>query len=251
MKKPKIAILAAVLLGVSFCASPQKKAALDNEKNPQYQFEKAVVALQYGLPDEALKYVGQALSLDPRHYQALRLLGAIQLRKGNYAESAEALEKCLEIRTDAPEVHNNLGKAYENLGQKDKAEAEFKKAYALNGDALAAFNLARLYYERKQLEPALEHIKKAIQGSKGEAAYFNLQGIILNQLGRYPEAVSSFLAGLALLPGDVNMRVNLGLTYANAKQFDKARETFEQVLPLIKDQDLIKRVKEYLQAIKK
>ena len=251
MKRLKIGLMAAILLGTIFCAPSQKKIALDKENDPQYQYEKAVLAMQYGLPDEALKYVDQALSLDPRHFQSLSLQGLIQLKKGNYAESAAAFEKCLEIRTDVADTHNYLGQAYQNLGQKDRAEEEFQKAYALNGNVYAAYNLAQINYEKKSLEPALDYVEKALQGSKKEAAFFNLKGIILNQLGRYPEAVPSFLAGLALMPGDVNMNVNLGITYVNNKQPDKARETFEKVLPLIKDQALIKRVKDYLDAIKK
>jgi len=251
MTKLKIGLLAAILLGTAFCAPSQKKIALDNEKNPQYQYEKALLSMQYGLPGEALKYLDLALLLDPRHYQSLHLLGIIQIKQGKNAEAASTLEKCLEIRTDIPETYADLGIAYKNLGRKDEAEAEFQKAFALNGNAIAAFNLAQINYEKKNLEPALDYVEKAIQGSKKEAAFFNLKGIILNQLGRYPEAVSSFLAGLALMPGDVNMNVNLGITYMNAKQPDKARETFEKVLPLIKDQALIKRVKDYLEAIKK
>jgi len=251
MKKLKIVLLAFAFLGTAFCGSSKKKVALENDKNPQYQYEMALVAMQYKLPDEALKYLDLALSLDPRHYQALNLLGVIQLNKKNYAEAAAALEKCLEIRSDVPEVHTNLGTAYQNLGQKDKAETEFRKAFALNQSAYAAFSLAQFFYEKKDPAQALEFIEKAIRGSKkGEAAYFNLQGIVLNQLERYPEALASFLAGLALMPGDVNMRVNLGITYVNNKQPDKARETFEKVLPLIKDQALIKRVKDYLEVMK-
>ena len=252
MKELKVVLLACLFLGTAFCGPSNKKVALENEKNPQYQYEMALVAMQYKLPDEALKFLDLALSLDPSHYQALNLKGVILLNQKNYAEAAAVLEKSLEIKQDVAEVHTNLGTAYQNLGQKDKAEAEFRTAYGLNQSPYAAFSLAQFFYEKKDPGQALEFIQKAISGSKkGEAAYFNLQGILLNQLERYTEAAASFLAGLALMPGDVNMRVNLGITYFNNKQPDKARETFEKVLPLIKDPALIKRINDYLDAIKK
>jgi ABC-type transporter lipoprotein component MlaA len=44
-------LLAAACFGLAFCATAQKKPKVDNEKDPQYQYEKAIIAMKYGLPD--------------------------------------------------------------------------------------------------------------------------------------------------------------------------------------------------------
>jgi len=70
MKLGKILLLAALGLHFAFCASSQSKIARENENSPQYQYEKAVLAMKYDLIDEAIKYLNQALTLDPNHYQS-------------------------------------------------------------------------------------------------------------------------------------------------------------------------------------
>jgi tetratricopeptide (TPR) repeat protein len=250
MSMRKIMLLSVVTLGLAFCATSQKKLAQDDEKNPQYQYEKAVIAMKYGLPDEALKYVEQALSLDPQHYLSLNLLAMLCLQKEDYAGAAAALEKCLTVKPDFPDGHNNLGTAYLKMGIKDKAMAEFQKAFAGNGNAFAAFNMANLSLERKELPVALDWIEKTVQKSPREAGVYNLKGVILNEMGRYPEAVLSLETGLSLAPADVAININLGIAYMNNKQLDRARKIFEKVLPTIKDEALKSRVAEYIKSIK-
>ena len=246
----KIMLLFVLTMGLSFCATSAKKLSPDNEKNPQYQYEKAVIAMNYGLPEEAVKYVDLALSLDPQHSASLNLLGMLYLQKENYAEAAVALEKCLTVKPDFPEAHNNLGTAYLKMGFKDKAMAEFQKAFAGNGNAFAAFSLAKLHLEKKELPAALDWIEKTIQKSPREAGAYNVKGVILNEMGRYPESVLSLETGLSLAPADVTININLGIACVNNKQLNRAREIFEKILPSIKDEALRSKVAEYIKSIK-
>jgi tetratricopeptide (TPR) repeat protein len=239
-------------LGVISCAASQKKIASDKEKSAQYQYEKAVIAMKYGLADQALDYANQALTLDPRHYLSLNLLGVIHLQKRNFVEAASALEKCLEIKTDYPDALNYLGAVYIESGRKEEAEALFQKSFALDGNAYAAYNLAKLGYEKKEMPSALSYVDQAIQkyGSKPFAPAYNLKGVVLNQMERYTEAVSAFLSALALTPADPNIQINLGISYMNNKQYDKALETFEKALPLVQDSGLKEKIGEYIRALK-
>jgi len=250
MKLYKIWLWLLLSLSLAFCAPSQKKINQDNEKNPQYQYEKAVIAMKYGLTDEAIKYVNQALSLDPRHDKSYGLLGLIHLRKKEYAEAATAFEKSLAIRPDDTDTRNNLASACLGRGQKDKSLEEFQKSFALDNNAYAGYNLAKLYFEKNSLETALDYATKSTQKTKDPAPVYNLKGVILNQMGRYPEAVASFQAALIVNPADVNAGVNLGIAYINNKQLDKAREILEKTLPNIKDEALKNKVIEYLNLIK-
>jgi len=245
-----ILLLFAFSLHLTFCASTQNKAARNTEKDPQYQYEKAIVAMKYNLIDQAIEYLNQALALDSGHYESYNLLGLAYFEKKNYAEAASAYQKCLELRPGVSEVHSNLGFVYEKLGQVNKAEEEYKKSYAIDSNANASFNLARLYLKQNNLSLALDCVQKSIEKNGSLSAAHNLRGVILNQMGRYPEAIESCQNALRLSPNDINLSVNLGIAYINNKEFAKARELFEKILPKVQDQALKDKITEYLNLIR-
>jgi Flp pilus assembly protein TadD len=249
MSKKRLAILAASLI-LSFCASTQQKPSRNPDQDPQYQYEKAVISMRYGLENEALKYLNEALALDPAHVPSLKLLGTVQFKIKNFQEAAAALEQYLELQPDDAEAHTSLGITYEQLGQAARAEAEYKKAISIDGHPEAGFGLAKLYYDQNKLEAGLEIIQAAIQKNPRSAPYYNLQGVILNQMGKYAEALASFQNALQYAPNDIYLAVNLGIAYINNKQPDKARDLLERALPSVQDEELRAKINEYLKLIK-
>ncbi|MFZ2054666.1 MAG: tetratricopeptide repeat protein, partial [Candidatus Aminicenantales bacterium] len=112
MSKKTVAILAASL-ALAFCASTQKKPARNPDKDPQYQYEKAVISVRYGLEDEALKYLNEALALDPAHAPSLKLLGHVQFKKKDFEGAATALGRYMELQPEDSEALTSLGITYE------------------------------------------------------------------------------------------------------------------------------------------
>jgi len=249
MKIKATAILASSLV-LAFCASTQKKASRNPDKDPQYQYEKAVISMRYGLEDEALKYLNEALALDPAHAPSLKLLGHALFKKKSFEEAAAALGLYLELQPDDSEARTSLGITFERLGQSARAEAEYQKALAVDGHPEAGFGLSKLYYEQNKLEAGFEIIRGAIQKNPRSAPYYNLQGVILNQMGKYAEALTSFQNALQYAPNDIYLIVNLGIAYINNKKPAKARELLERVLPSVQDEELKAKINEYLKLIK-
>ena len=231
-------------------AAPGQKKGQAHEKSSQYQYEKGLIALRYGLPDEAIRYGKLAVSIDPEHVESWSLLGSAYYTKGDYALSAEAYGKAAALKPDQAEIQRNLGLANIELKETEKAIAALKKAYDLNGDAEAAYYLGRLFYLEKRYDEALDYAVKSIQKNGRNAGAYNLKGAVLNEIGRPLEAIGSFQAGLVLAPDDVNLQVNLGVAYINAKEPAKAKAVFEAVLPKIQQVVLKTQVENYLKAIK-
>lgn len=221
-----------------------------SENDPQYQVEKGIIALRYGLTDEAIRYGKLALELDPDHFNAYNLLGSAYFTNGEFERSAEAYEKAAALKPEVGEVHRNLGLAYFEIKELEKAEAAFRKAFEMSGDEEAVFYLARTAYNRKDYETALDWTLKAIQNDSKNAGFYNLKGAILNQTERYLEAIGSFQAGLVLAPEDINIQINLGVAYINNEEPEKARAVLEKVLPKIQDAVLRARVENMLKSIK-
>jgi len=229
---------------------PQRKRKVAEEKDPKYQCELGVIALRYGLPDEAVRYGQLAVSLDPAFFDGWNLLGSAYAQKGDLAQAAAAFEKAAAIKPGAVDIQRQLGLVYLGLGETAKAEPALKKAFDAGGDAEAAYALGKLCYNQKRFDEALEYALKAIQKDGASAKAYNLKGVLLNQKGRYSEAAGSFQAGLVLLPEDVGLQVNLGIALFNGGESAKARKVFEAVLPKIQEGELKKQVQDYIQAIK-
>lgn len=241
----------AVLLAFAAClpASAQRRPK-HPEKDPQYQYEKGLVALNYGLPDEAIRYGNLAVSLDPRCYEGHNLLGNAYYKKGDFPQAIAAFEKALELRPELAEPHLNIALALFETGAMDRAEAELKKADAIKQDANVSFYLAKIHFNQKKYEEALVEIRQSINLNPRNAGTYNVKGVILNELARYAEAVGSFQAGLILAPDDVNLQINLGIAYVNNNEPDKARPVLEKVLPNVRDAVLKTRIEEFLKSIK-
>ncbi|HPW17956.1 MAG TPA: tetratricopeptide repeat protein [Candidatus Aminicenantes bacterium] len=233
-------------------AAPQKKASkkLPDEKDPKAQYERGVVALRYGLTDEAIRYGERAVELDASLFDGWNLLGSAYYAKSEFARSAEAYEKAAALRPAEAGIQKGLGLAYLELGEFEKAEAALKKAIAAEDDSESAFQLGKLCYNAKRFDEALAYALSAIRKDGRSARAYNLKGVTLNQLGRYPEAAGSFQAGLVLAPDDVGLSINLGIAYLNSGEPAKAKAVFEAVLPKIDEDRLRGQVEDYIKSIK-
>jgi tetratricopeptide (TPR) repeat protein len=246
LRVPAGALLAALLIS---CASTQTKKARDNEKDPQYQYDKAVIAFKYGLPERAVEFIDAALALDPAHCQSLNLLGYIRFEAGDYAKAVEALEKCLAIKPDLVDALNRLGSTHQAMNDNARAEAVFLRSRGVDDNAFAGFSLARIYLAEKKLPEALDAIDRAAAKSPAESGVHNLRGVILNEMERYDEAIRSLETAVTLAPKDIGANVNLGIALMNRGDNARAKDVLEKVYPEIKDPALKDKVAEYIKAV--
>jgi len=251
MKYFKLGVLLIVLFsGLNFCTTTMNQSSQNKEQDPEYQYEKAVVAYRYGLKEEALKYLQRALTLSPDHAPSYNLLGLIFLEKGNLSQALGYYQKAVEINPEFPEALYGLGRVYEELGKKEKALTFYQRSYQLNPRPEVAFSLAKALYLNQRLEEALRVVEKLVSDHPSSGAY-NLRGVILNHLGRYKEAVTSFQQALKLAPEDEVAAVNLGVALVNSGSPEEARAFFEKILPRLKNPELKNRVADFLRQLKK
>jgi tetratricopeptide (TPR) repeat protein len=79
--------------------------------------------------------------------------------------------------------HYNLGVVYEELGQDDSAEVAFREVLKINHEnADACFNLGIIYFNKGKLQDALWYAGQAIRLKPGDALYWNLHGIVCENL---------------------------------------------------------------------
>jgi len=227
--KTKILVLLALAAAMAACGPTPAQIQAQNEKNPQYLYERAVVCMQYGIPDEAFKWLNQALALDPRHYLSYNLLGLAHMIKGNLPEAVKAFRSCISCApSNFSEVYNNLGTALQESNQAGDAEAAFRKAFEIDQNYNASYNLGKIYYEQGKLDPALDAVRSSLQKYDRSLLAWNLEGLILQTQERYDDAAACYLQALKVVPGEPNVSYNLALTYYRSGQIERAKDLLEK-----------------------
>lgn len=92
------------------------------------------------------------------------------------------------------------------------------------------------YYERGQMDVALEELNEAVKLDPGNARIYNLYGLVYAMLGDNPKAEQNFQRALSLAPQDSDIRHNWGWYLCNNGRPREAIPEFELALrnPLYK-----------------
>lgn len=87
-------------------------------------------------------------------------------REGDYAKAAELYQNALESDPENPRLHFNLGNALANLGRTEEAVEAYERFKSLTDDprqqALAEYNIGKLYSDSEELDKAADHFKNAL-----------------------------------------------------------------------------------------
>ena len=89
-------------------------------------FQNAIQLHQAGRLAEAEAIYRQILAAEPRHADALHLLGVIALQVGRNDLAADWFCQAVALTPDAPDFHSNLGEAYRKIGRADEAIAAYR-----------------------------------------------------------------------------------------------------------------------------
>ena len=106
--------------------------------------QNAIVAHEAGDLEAAARAYAAILRREPRHADALHLLGVLCHQRGDHAAALERIRQALAIKSDAALFHFNLGNVLAALGRTGAAADAFARATRLDpGHAAAWFNLGR------------------------------------------------------------------------------------------------------------
>lgn len=145
----------------------------------------------------------KAIAANPKSSEAYNNLGSVYLSLNRYAEARDVLVKAQEnpLYLYPERIMNNLGLAYQGLGDSKEAEAHFLEAIKLNKNFfLPHMNLGRIYAERNETgkaEPLLIQAMK-VCGDCSEPRY--VLGKIYLKTNRSDEAVKLFKQGADVDP---------------------------------------------------
>jgi tetratricopeptide (TPR) repeat protein len=141
----------------------------------------------------------RVLAEQPRHFGALHMLGAIEIRQGRPAIAVEWLCKALEVNLQSAEAFYDLGCAVCLLKQYDAGVQCFDKALALRpGFAAAHCDRGNALLDLGRAQEALASQDQALAIEPELALAHVYRGNALQALARSSEAVAAYDRALAL-----------------------------------------------------
>lgn len=229
--------------------------ALGNE----YSTRNLVKALEYS---EQARKAAQQLGDKQGQADALRILGAVYYKQGNYDNAVHNYFDALKIyeeidaKSNIARTWNELGITYALRSNYRQALESYHKAlqiYTLIGNksgyANTLSNLADLYLEQDSTEQAIRYFKEAISiwqelgDMRAIAPTLNGMGLLYLSEGLFPEALESLHKAEELLlmktPPDKPMLgllyTNIALGYMGQKKYNDAKRYLNQALTIAQD----------------
>ena len=163
--------------------APKAKEALD----------KGIQALRDDKLDEAEKSLDQALKLAPNNPEVLYVMGALDLKKREWAKAQSVLEKATQLEPNNARALAALGMALCNQQKYAEAIPPLEKAVHLvpASDWETHWSLAESYYYTERYDEALKISQQAQTESNGQAPQVDL--LVAKSLvaaGRYEDSAS-------------------------------------------------------------
>jgi tetratricopeptide (TPR) repeat protein len=150
-----------------------------------------------GLAIEAERVLHRALTLDPDHYQARRMLAAVYASQHRFRDALAEADRCLAVRTDDAWVYGVIGDARVELGEYSEAFDAFDRMVARRPNAAS---YARASYARElqgDLRGALQAMQMAAEATGAQdpesLAWHHAQlGHLYLELGQLTDARREF-----------------------------------------------------------
>ena len=206
-------------------------------KNAAYHIIMGQQAMAINAPEQAMEHFQKVAEIYP-DIQGLRLaLGMLYLKRENYAQAVQHLEKAVQEEEGFDAV-NNLGAACIGTEDYQKAEKYLKRALEIKPESSVCHkNLAVLYQKMKRDDDAIFHFEKYLDLQPNDLDTMQTYALYLAKLGRW-KAAADFLTKLTQEVTNVApIYFLLAQVQVQNGQQDKAIEALKRGVQLI-DPDL-------------
>jgi tetratricopeptide (TPR) repeat protein len=177
------------------------------------------------LYEKAIAEYKKALDLEPGLLEGHSNLANLYFKVGRLEDAKREYAAVAKTAPGAKagEVQNNIGCVYEMEGKLDEALNRYKLSLRLDPNLkFTHFNIARIYFARKDLAAAVQEILKSLPE-------INLAD---DRLGPYLKIVGGFLNSIKDMNCSATFYNNLGVRFAGANFLDAAVWSFQRVLEL-------------------
>ena len=200
MQYLKIFVIMSMLFIISCAAAPTR----DNIQTAGAYYKIGVSYLNEAKAQQAFVEFHKAYELNPDDREVLNAIGIIHLLYfDDTAKAIDFFEKAVKVDPNYSEAYNNLGFAYEKLGQFDKAIPFYKKAVSnllYSTPEKAYISMGNSYYRLGKYDDAISSFKNAVNRAPELSLAYMRMALCYNAMGRYGEASTSMTYAIKVDP---------------------------------------------------
>ncbi len=249
MKKYFLLLCLSVALIISCKAQSQyyKEKAFSHKEIAKLYFDE-------GRYTEALQELELAKKTDKCDAETFNLFGLVYMTKKDFAKAEEALQEAIKLDPSFSEAYTNLGALRMLQGKYQEAISYFEKAISnplYVNIHLALTNLGWAYYQLGDKEKALDYLQRALkENARATKALIYLALIHLNE-GDYTSAEFYLKRVLKNDRSSMEARYYLGEVFFRQGKLDLAKEIWESVTQIAPNSEWGNLSEERLYLIKK
>jgi tetratricopeptide (TPR) repeat protein len=181
-----------------------------------------------GALDEACRLFERVLRIEPKHPDALHLLGLTRCMQGDSRRGIQLIRRAIAYAPGFVDAHSNLGIVLQKLGRDEEALASFEKALAIKPGSIEALNNRSNTLEvLGRFEEALACLDKSVAIKPDHPETLNNRGNVLRSLGRFTESLADFEKVLAIAPSYADAHLNRSLCLISSGDYGRGWAGYE------------------------
>jgi len=201
--------------------------------NSQAALQEALAHHQAGRIPEAERIYERILASEPRHADALHLLGVAAHQSGEHGRAIALISEAVEAVSGNALFLNNLGEAHRALGEWERAAECYRRCLSVDPrNAPAHNNLGLVHAAENRLDLAETSFRAALALSPEDPEVHANLGDVLARGGQVAGAITCFQRAVELAPGLAPVHGRLGQLLLDARRASEAAESFGRVLAL-------------------
>jgi tetratricopeptide (TPR) repeat protein len=175
----------------------------------------------------------EILKIQPKHFDALHLLGVIALQAQDHQRAVDLINQAIELYPHNAAFYSSRGAALQELKQYDAAIASYDQAITLKPDyADAWYNRGLALQGHNQLEGAISSYDKVLALRPDFAEAWSNRGAALQGLSQLDAAIASYDHAIKIKPDYAEAWSNRGVALHRLNRLDAAVASFDKAIAL-------------------
>jgi len=163
-------------------------------------------------------------------------LGLAYINRREYEKAIAEFNKTIELQPRYYLAYYNAGVVYQLLNRLDLARSSYETCLKINPQSFRAYyNLGILYKKEGELDKAVSAYENAISLDPRHPFVYNNLGVVFMEKGEGDRAEQAFKRAAEIDPGYVRAYFNLGNLYYRTGRYNLAVEAYRTVLKLQPD----------------